>query len=134
MSEVEKYNPSKIMENVTDKIKATFAELIPDEEWKRLVQKQVETFMDRQNDQWGNKKDAEFTVMCQTILKETARDHIKEYITEHFKQKFDENNKLIEDAVKDMVVNNSAEMFASIMYQSTNNAIAALRNSLNYNS
>lgn len=33
MGEVEKFDPSKLMDGVRDRIKATFVALIPDDQW-----------------------------------------------------------------------------------------------------
>lgn len=34
-NQVEKFDPSRLMEGVKDRIKATFVSLIPDTEWKK---------------------------------------------------------------------------------------------------
>ena len=41
---VEKFDPSKMMEGVKDRIKATFVSLIPDEAWNQMVEKEIYVF------------------------------------------------------------------------------------------
>ena len=43
-NEIEKFDPSKLMEGVKDRIKATFVSLIPDELWDSMVEKEVYVF------------------------------------------------------------------------------------------
>jgi hypothetical protein len=43
-NEVSKFDPSKLMDGVRERIKATFVGLIPDEEWEILVKKEVDAF------------------------------------------------------------------------------------------
>lgn len=43
-NEIEKFDPSKLMDGVKDRIKATFVSLIPDELWDSMVEKEVYVF------------------------------------------------------------------------------------------
>ena len=45
MSEIAKFDQANLMQNVRDRIKATFVGLIPDEEWDALVRKEVDAFL-----------------------------------------------------------------------------------------
>lgn len=45
MSEVAKFDQASLMQNVRERIKATFVGLIPDEEWEALVRKEVDAFL-----------------------------------------------------------------------------------------
>ena len=44
MNEVEKFDPSKLMDGVRDRIKSTFVCLIPDEAWNSMVEKEIYVF------------------------------------------------------------------------------------------
>ena len=44
MNEIEKFDPSTLMQGVKDRIKATFVSLIPDAQWETMVQKEIDTF------------------------------------------------------------------------------------------
>jgi hypothetical protein len=45
MSEIAKFDQASLMQNVRERIKATFVGLIPDEEWEALVRKEVDAFL-----------------------------------------------------------------------------------------
>ena len=42
--QVEKFDPSKLMEGVKDRIKSTFVSLIPDDMWEKMVEKEIYIF------------------------------------------------------------------------------------------
>lgn len=42
--QVEKFDPSRLMEGVKDRIKSTFVSLIPDEIWNQMVEKEIYIF------------------------------------------------------------------------------------------
>lgn len=42
--QVEKFDPSKLMEGVKDRIKATFVSLIPDDAWNNMIEKELYIF------------------------------------------------------------------------------------------
>lgn len=42
--EVQKFDPSRLMDGVKDRIKATFVGLIQDEAWDGMVRKEVDAF------------------------------------------------------------------------------------------
>lgn len=42
--EIEKFDPSKLMDGVKDRIKATFVSLIPDEVWDQMLEKEIYIF------------------------------------------------------------------------------------------
>lgn len=44
------FNQNDLMQNVKDRIKATFVGLIPDEEWEALVAKEVKAFVETETD------------------------------------------------------------------------------------
>lgn len=43
-NEIEKFDPSKLMDGVKDRIKATFVSLIPDEVWEKMLEKEIYFF------------------------------------------------------------------------------------------
>lgn len=43
-NQIEKFDPSKLMDGVRDRIKATFVSLIPDDAWEKMVEKEIYTF------------------------------------------------------------------------------------------
>lgn len=43
-NQIEKFDPSKLMDGVKDRIKATFVSLIPDDAWNSMVEKELYVF------------------------------------------------------------------------------------------
>ena len=41
---IEKFDPSKLMDGVKDRIKSTFVSLIPDDAWEAMVEKEIYVF------------------------------------------------------------------------------------------
>jgi hypothetical protein len=41
---IEKFDPSKLMDGVKDRIKSTFVSLIPDDAWEKMVEKEIYVF------------------------------------------------------------------------------------------
>lgn len=46
--EIEKFDPSTLMQGVKDRIKATFVSLIPDDQWDAMMQKEINAFFEPQ--------------------------------------------------------------------------------------
>jgi hypothetical protein len=44
--QVQKFDPSTLMQGVKDRIKATFVSLIPDDQWDGMVKKEIDAFFD----------------------------------------------------------------------------------------
>lgn len=44
-NQIEKFDPSKLMDGVKDRIKATFVSLIPDDAWNSMVEKELYVFI-----------------------------------------------------------------------------------------
>ena len=42
--QVVQYDPSKLMEMVRDKIRATYVSMIPEEQWTQMVKKEIDAF------------------------------------------------------------------------------------------
>ena len=58
--QIEKFDPSKLMDGVKDRIKATFVSLIPDEAWNQMLEKEIYIFttgriVHHHDTDWNNK-------------------------------------------------------------------------------
>jgi hypothetical protein len=47
-NEIEKFDPSTLMQGVKDRIKSTFVSLIPEDKWEELVQKEIDSFFNQE--------------------------------------------------------------------------------------
>lgn len=108
-NEVTKFDPKQLLNSVRDRIKAEFVGLIPDEEWHKLVEAEVDSFFEvRQTDsygqrQWRDKQTSHFGEVVRTCLKEETQRRLKEYFdSEEFQSLWDGNNNTPGQGIKDM--------------------------------
>lgn len=47
-NQVEKFDPSTLMQGVKDRIKATFVSLVPDDKWEQMVQNEIDAFFNQE--------------------------------------------------------------------------------------
>lgn len=78
--QVEKFDPSKLMDGVKDRIKATFVSLIPDAQWEQMCNAEMKKFFEPT---WGGydnreKKPSEFEKIVTELMKEQCQSYLKE--------------------------------------------------------
>jgi hypothetical protein len=74
--QVEKFDPSTLMQGVKDRIKATFVSLIPDVQWEIMVQKEIDEFFNSEQTMIFAKKEEQ--VAGQWHAKQMATLEIKQ--------------------------------------------------------
>lgn len=83
-NQVEKFDPSKLMDGVKDRIKATFVSLIPDEQWEQMVDVESKKFFEpRQENSYGSSWKtipSEFQELVNKLLREQSEIYIKELL------------------------------------------------------
>lgn len=83
--QIEKFDPSKLMDGVKDRIKATFVSLIPDDQWENMVKLESEKFFEKrvtEKDYYGKAtkwKESEFEELVINIMKEKCKEVIKSF-------------------------------------------------------
>ncbi len=81
--EIEKFDPSTLMDGVKSRIKATFVSLIPDAQWEQMCNVEMDKFfkgtpeLDYSNRPTGKMKSSEF----ETIVTELMKEKCKQYLT-----------------------------------------------------
>jgi len=81
--EIEKFDPSKMMDGVKDRIKATFASLVPDDAWDQMVKSTVHKYFhekDYGNNYTDRYKYTQFDLLVFTLLEEETRKRLAEYL------------------------------------------------------
>lgn len=148
--EVEKFDPSKLMQGVKDRVKATFVALIPDIQWDEMVKKEIDAFFNKtskleisnkhEKDNYWNKylvTETEQSPFRAIIWKECLKyttEKLKEDLTKELfeetynseTQRYDTKDKLksiIEDAIPIAIT----KFFSQIAFSMTAN----LRNEIN---
>jgi hypothetical protein len=128
MTNIEKFDPSKLMDGVRDRIKATFVSLIPDEQWEQLCKTEIEKFFaadkrDNYSYNWSN-----FQNVCQGVLTEITKEKIKEFLEKYDGKVWENNNVKPNDVLLDLLKKNAAELFASMMGRHLATALQEMRN------
>ncbi len=79
-TELEKFDPSKLMDGVKDRIKATFVSLIPDAQWEQLCDTEMKKFFEPTWSGYNNKD--KNPSQFETIVKDLMKEHCQAYIKE----------------------------------------------------
>lgn len=79
-NQVEKFDPSKLMDGVKDRIKATFVSLIPDNQWETMCNAEMKKFFEPTWTGYDgkNKNPSEFEKIVTELMREQCRNYLKE--------------------------------------------------------
>lgn len=123
MGEIEKFDPSTLMQGVKDRIKATFVSLIPEEKWEELCNKEIEEFF-REEDAVYKKHVSDFRTICREVMSEIAKEKIKEALSVYSSQIWEDGQLKVNDKLKELLIKAAPEIWASQfgnMFQNTVN-------------
>lgn len=128
MTSIEKFDPSKLMEGVRDRIKATFISLIPDDRWDELVKTEVEKYFEIK-DTWRNndRNQSNFQTDCQSVLSQIAKEKINEYMLKHEKMIWENNIQKSDETFINLIKANAAEIFAATFSNMFQQAVLRMR-------
>lgn len=121
MEGIEKFDASRLMDGVKDRIKATFVGLIPDEQWNAMVQKEIDDYF-KQKDRSGygqRQYDSDFGLMCKQLLHEEAKKRILVILeSPEFNSTWDNSGKpIIGTEIKKLIMENSGELLVQLLSQ-----------------
>ena len=124
-NEVQKFDPSTLMDGVKARIRAEFASLIPDEAWTEMVKKEVDYyFHDRSDYGWNNSpKVTPFESLVRKLVEDEARRRLGAYLSsEEFNQIWlDHGQFACSKFIEDIIVKNSGSIMVATfgtMFQS----------------
>lgn len=115
-NEVQKFDPSLLMEGVKARIRAEFASLIPDEAWTQMVEKEVQSyFHDKFENNYRNERTSKFEDLIRNLLTEETKKRFAVYISSaEFERVWGKDGlPACSEAVKKMIVDNSGEILIS---------------------
>lgn len=80
-NQVEKFDPSKLMDGVKDRIKATFVSLIPDAQWEQMCNSEMKKFFEPTWTGYNNKdkNSSQFEKIVTELMKEQCQKYLKEF-------------------------------------------------------
>lgn len=127
-TQVQKFDPATLMQGVKDRIKSTFVSLIPEEQWKEMIEKEVgKFFREYELRQYDTRYVSDFSVLVNSLLKEEAEKRMKEYLgSPEFQTVWTDNGSgIISQAIREMMIENSGlilcnmyqEMFTSMLHR-----------------
>lgn len=127
---------SQVQENIRNKIKAEFVNLIPDEMWTAMVESVVEDFTTGDRDQWGNRRQ-------EPEIKRLIRSAIEDEVKTSIKAKMDElgastwssmGQRIMSEAMTKLIADHFDEVLASVnagmVHLMINQAMNNLRHSI----
>jgi hypothetical protein len=114
-NEIQKFDPSTLMDGVKQRIKATFVSLIPDDHWEQLCKKEMDAFFREGETRFNNNNSypSEFRKVCNEVMTEMAKQKISEGL-EEYKSSVWENNKVkSSEQLKQLLIDNAPQVFAN---------------------
>ena len=123
---IEQYDPSKVMNLVKDRIKATFVSLIPDVEWEKMVNKEVDDYFKRKEDGYRRNSPSDFECDVRNVLRKRVEEVTKEIIEKEYTTSG--YNLEINENIKKIIAENASQIFENIIGNMFQNAINNMRN------
>jgi hypothetical protein len=121
---IEKYDPSKLMEMVRDRIRATYVSLIPEEQWAQMVKKEIDSFFAEKNISYDSRGIiSDFKTVVYSELEKKTREEAKKYLESISHTEWNDGKYKAGEFVKQLFIEKSGEMFLSIMGSMVQNAI-----------
>ena len=125
MSDLQKFDPSQLMQGVKDRVKATFVSLIPDEQWEGMIQKEVDEFfkMDRRYNDYNSA--SPFTILARSVLQDLAKEKLHAHMQTFTCDLWEDNAPKLNDELKNLLIAAAPEiltnMFKGMFQQAVNN-------------
>lgn len=113
-NDVEKFDPSRLMEGVRDRIKATFISLIPDDQWEKMVQAAIDDFFTPKYHYNERREQSDFKLVCSQELEKLTRTKVVEALNTYSSGNWDAETQAIkvEGVLKDLLTKHSTDIFA----------------------
>lgn len=134
--EIEKFDPSKMMDGVKDRIKATFVSLIPDDAWEGMIKGVQDSFFEKKKVNTGTsydpkwvEKPSEFEELALSLMREKAKETIMAFLNSPevngmtvWDDKSQDYRYDLGDRMKELVVKHMPEIMSKMMELQIGNA------------
>lgn len=130
--DIQKFDPSTLMQGVKDRIKATFVSLIPDAQWEQMVNSEIKQFFEKRDRSYSHNNNSwrsEFTEVVWGVLSEECKKRAKA-ILDHpdFAINWDGNQQVLSEKLREMLIAKMPEIMVSLMQNAVANTIQDLKN------
>jgi len=122
-NEIEKFDPSRLMDGVRDRIKATFVSLIPEDQWEQMIKKEIDNFFGKKDYYRQNRDYTNFENICNKVFAEICENKVKEFLAAYTSNTWSNNAPIVSDDLKKMLIEKAPEIFLSILGGAMQNVI-----------
>lgn len=116
--ELQKFDPSTLMQGVRDRIKATFVSLIPDTQWEQLVQKEIDDFF-KTRDGYGQQREwrsmSDFQKIVFEEFEKLTREKVAKMLEEYKSDAWENNQPKLSQELEKLIVANADQIFTKII-------------------
>lgn len=126
---VEKFDPSRLMEGVRDRIKATFVSLIPDDQWETMVQKEIKEFFEPTKDRWGNRHEmSSFSIVCNEVMRDIVKIQVIDAMEKFQSTEWHNGELIVNETLKKALIDNAGELFVAMIGSQVQSVISNMKN------
>lgn len=132
-AEVEVFDLSKVRETISERIRMSFLNMIPDSEWSKLVDREIKAFFAETPAHYSNERSmpSPFARLVQAELEKIFLAALKtEMEKPEYYANWNEWGCDASSAVKKIVLDNSGQIVAAAFAGSIQNAVNILKNNL----
>ena len=112
-------NTEELIKPIREKIKDTFASLIPEDQWEEMIKKEVSSFFNTQNTTGYSSRasNTNFELEVQRLLKEETDLKVKQYLKDNFDNIWHGNNGEIKCnyIVENIIVKNAGSILSDMI-------------------
>ena len=129
-NDVQKFDPSQLMQGVRDRIKATFVSLIPDDRWEQMVKEVYEQFFNVERREYDSNRPiylTEFQKVVYAVLTEVSREQVLKYIEKFESKIWSDDGMEANDLLKDLITQNANKIFCNTFANMFANAVSKMR-------
>jgi len=120
------YDPSKLMEMVRDRIRATYVSLIPEEQWSQMVKKEIDAFFVEREGYRNYERMSNFKQVVYGELEKKAKEIAKQYLDSISSNDWEGNVLKPSDFVKELFAEHAGKILLStlgnMVQQAVNNS------------
>jgi uncharacterized membrane-anchored protein YjiN (DUF445 family) len=127
-NQVEKFDPSTLMQGVKDRIKATFVSLIPDDKWEEMVQQEITRYFQSIPNSRYRDNMSEFSWTVYEAINEHVKQLIKETLANpEFQVNWNNGNATVSEVIQEQIVKRAPEIFMQSIQSMIGSAIQNMR-------